>query len=840
MKTILLILLQTILVGTVTDSETGEAIPNASVYYAGTHEGTTTDNEGAFYLRSAFERKRTLVVSAIGYRPERFAVEPNRTGGIEVALREQIAPLQEVTITPGVNPAFAIVDSVRKHKGDRQQATGDRQQATGDRQQATGNRQQATGDRQQATGGEKETVKLSLSNFTAKQLQRRLWKQFEPMMVDSLVTLYERIEEKGLRTEEKAYILTATDYQALIPDNSQLDFYQNNVSIANKAFLSPLASAGKMYYHYYLVESTAASSREEEGRRIEEEGNQTLDTKHQTPIVRLDFKTKNPFYPTFNGSMWVDTVAWTITRLEADIPRNNAVNYLTGGRVKQSYVNGQLTDEYVATVMDFAIKQDSSHIWPSVLVEQRRQATGDRGQATGDRQQATGDRGQATGDRRQGTGDRGQATGDSPPLPPSLRFASWLGQIIGTGYIPTGTAIDFGHVQEILQVNETEGVHVGIPLRTNERLWKNVSLEAAMGYGFKNRQFTGLGKVSFNLPTLRRNILSVEYRDHYVWQEVDDFTALMRENGVGYKTMDFTSYAFEALRSNKQAVNSMVRRRQFQIATENDWDEHVETQFYLRIGQIDGETLNRSQGELNDGMRNFFYAITGGIVRVGFGERKVDSYFRRVHVYSHYPVIYGGVECGMWNVDGISEGHVYGKFTLMVRQTVNLGMGGELDYVAQVGTMVGQVPFTLLHHFEGNQGYAYDPYRFTLMNNLQYNAKHFCALHLSWNGQGVLFNLIPGVRYLRLRELVTFKLAANLQATGDWLQATGDRRQGTGDRGQATGDRRLSPSTPYIEIGCGIGNILRVAELHSVWRLTNREDTTTPRWALRFRIHLGL
>lgn len=47
-------------------------------------------------------------------------------------------------------------------------------------------------------------------------------------------------------------------------------------------------------------------------------------------------------------------------------------------------------------------------------------------------------------------------------------------------------------------------------------------------------------------------------------------------------------------------------------------------------------------------------------------------------------------------------------------------------------------------------------------------------------------------------------------------------------------------STPYIEMGCGIGNILRVLDLHSVWRLTNREDSTTPRWALRFRFHLGL
>ena len=784
LKTFIFILLQTILVGTVTDSETGEAIPNASVYYAGTHEGTTTDNDGAFYLRAEFERKRTLVVSAIGYRPERFIVEPNRTGGIEVALREQIASLQEVTITPGVNPAFAILDSLRaKHQ---------------------------TPDTKHLPHYS-STTKLSLSNFTAKQLQRRLWKQFEPMMVDSMVTLYERIEEKGNYPPptihhppfEKAYILTATDYEALIPDNSHLDFFQNNVSIANKAFLSPLATAGKAYYSYLLIEVPSDSP-----RRGEKINYQTPDTIHQTPIVRLDFKTKNPFYPTFNGSMWVDTVAWTITRLEADIPRNNAVNYLTGGRIEQTYSHDVLIDEYVATVMDFAIKQDSSHIWPSVLVEHRLKAD-----------KVDGGRWMVDGNHNYPLDAQSTIHNPQSTQPPSLRFASWLGHIIGTGYIPTGTAIDFGHVQEILQVNATEGVHVGIPLRTNERLWKNVSLEAAMGYGFKNRQFSGLGKVSFNLPTLRRNILSVEYRDHNVWQEVDDFTALMRENGVGYGTMDFTSYAFEALRSNNQTVNSMVRRRQFQIATENDWSNHVETSLYLRLG---------TQSTIHNPQSTISYATLGGIVRVGFWERKVDSYFRRVHVYGKYPVIYCGVESGMWNVDGISEGHVYGKFTLMVRQTVNLGMGGELDYVAQIGTTIGQVPFGLLHHFEGNQGYAYDPYRFTLMNNLQYNAKHFCALHLSWNGQGVLFNLIPGVRYLRLRELVTFKLAANLSPiTNSPLDAPS-----TIHTPQST--------QPYIEFGCGVGNILRVMDLHSVWRLTNREDPTTPRWALRFRIHLGL
>ena len=45
---------------------------------------------------------------------------------------------------------------------------------------------------------------------------------------------------------------------------------------------------------------------------------------------------------------------------------------------------------------------------------------------------------------------------------------------------------------------------------------------------------------------------------------------------------------------------------------------------------------------------------------------------------------------------------------------------------------------------------------------------------------------------------------------------------------------------PYVEVGVGIGNILRIADVMSVWRLTNVGDGVTPRWAIRFRLNLGL
>jgi len=47
-------------------------------------------------------------------------------------------------------------------------------------------------------------------------------------------------------------------------------------------------------------------------------------------------------------------------------------------------------------------------------------------------------------------------------------------------------------------------------------------------------------------------------------------------------------------------------------------------------------------------------------------------------------------------------------------------------------------------------------------------------------------------------------------------------------------------TVPYVEAGVGIGNILRIGDVYSIWRLTPVGDGVTPRWAIRFRLNLGL
>lgn len=764
---------ETVIVGDVTCAETGEPIPNANIYYQASSVGTSSNDEGSFVLKSNFSKKRTLVVSAVGYRTQRFQVEPGIMAGIQVVLNEKTAVLEEVYATPDDSYALAILAKVKNHKSE--------------------NLSPVTSDLSPLL-----TTELYVSDIEARQLKRRLWKSLRAGMItaedSSLMLPLYVCRQTGDQKDEQSIIMSPTDYSALLGNNNRLNFYANTVSVHDRAFLSPLAAASCTYYKYYLADSV-----------ITDEGKQYI----------LHFRTKNPYYATFNGEMTIDSTTYTLRTISATVPPQSSVNYLKSLHVDQTLAeDNSIQSEQVTSILDFGVKTQDTHVFPTILIR----STFNAESTTSKVPDVPSDTPNVADSAREAL-----IALDSLPV---VRFAKWTAAIINTGYIPTGTFVDIGNIQEILQVNEHETVHVGLPFRTNEKLMKHVSLEASLGYGFRDDAFKGMGRINVQLPTPRRHVFFIEYQDHYVWTEVDDFTRLLRENGIGFKTMDFTAYAFEALRYNPNAVNTATRQRQFQLHFDNDWTDNIETQLYARVGWMGyGDPLVGYHT-----IPSFSYQTLGGILRVGFKERKIDGYFSRYHVYSHLPVLYFGLEAGSFKTDYTARYQMFAKINLLLRHKADLGMAGTLDYAFLAGIILGSVPYPFLHHFEGNQGYAYDPFRFTLMNNFQYAADKYIALHAEWNGQGILFNLIPGIRYLRLRELVTFKLAYGNYA---------DKHNEVLPIAPFT-SHLTSLTTPYIELGCGIGNILRVLDIYSVWRLTNWQDETTPRWALRFRLHISL
>ena len=769
---------ETIVVGEIYDANTGVGIPNVNIYIQGGKIGTTSNQEGLFLLRAQLEQARTMVVSAVGYHTERFKIEPHTQAGVEIALREKVGNLGEVFITPKTNPALPLMEKVRAKR----------------QENANLNMTQ-----------EESSTALYVSDIQAKHLQRALWRNLQAGMIkqDStyIIPLYWRHEQKD-STQEKATFLTETDYQVLL---SQLpkayNFYNNTLPIFNASMLSPLAAAGNTYYHYYLIDSTQVNLE-----------------KHYL----LHFKTKNPFYATFNGEMTIDSATCALRHIRVNVPAQNSINFLRQLTIEQHFAsNNAIEHENMHMLLDFAIKADTSRIFPTLLL------TRNSRMEIAQREE-----------QRNYPISTALIPNDSVILPaldslnntPLFKTAKLLAYILQTGYIPTSKYVEVGKVHHTLRLSKPEGLRVGIPLRTTEELWKNVCLEAMVAYGIGDRAWKGYGQIHIALPTERRHHMHLQYSDEYIYSDVDDFHEYLRENSVFGPQINIITRMMQGVPFNEEYLyNTMARRQEGRIHFENDWNKYLETKSYFKIGQLGyGEATRNYFGQ-----PKIFYTTLGTSARLSFNERKVDWYFHRRHIYNHLPVLYIGAELGSYYLENMPSYRMYGNLQLLLRQNVDLGMGGELDYRIQAGMIFGKVPYPLLHHFAGNQTHTFDPDRFSLMNTYQFAADQYIALHAHWNGKGILFNLIPGVRYARLRELLVLKVAyGSFRNNHQEVLAFPTSKH--------SGYKLLSaPTIPYVEVGAGIGNILRIGEIYGVFRLTHLDDPS-PWWAIRFRLHFGM
>ena len=771
--------IETIIVGDVYDAYTGLALPNVNIYFQGTNIGTTSNPEGLFLLRGQIDRQRIMVVSAVGYHPERFRIMPGQQVGVDIALREKVGQLSEVFVTPGTNPALPLMQQVRLHRHANQRNIDSNQIHA--------------------------QTALYVSDIQSKHLQRQLWKNLQTGMLQAsdstfLIPLYWR-QQQADQVQEKATFLTLTDYQVLLQQmQSTCDFYQNNINILSASLLSPLASSGNTYYNYYLADSLQV-------------GNE----KHYI----VHFRTKNAFYATFNGEMAIDSATYALRSIHASVPAQSSINFLRQLSIHQDFsTDNQLKDENLSLLLDFAIKADSSRIFPTLLLQRHTQLPITYRPAPIANSLAPIDTLNSP---------IAQAM-DSLNNTMLFKTAKFLAYAIQTGCLPTSKYVEIGKLHHFIKYNYAEGLRFGIPLRTTQDLWKNVSLEAFVAYGTGDRAWKGMGQINIQLPAARRHILRMSYSDEYIFSDISDFQLYLRENNILSPQINILTRLMHGIPYNSDYYyNTMGRRREARVQTENDWNDYLETQSYLKIGRMGYSLPTTNYNE----QPSFFHAAIGTSARISFGERKVDTYFHRRHIYNHLPVIYVGAEMGSYQTIDMTSYRMYGHLQLMLRHRLELGMAGHVDYLMQAGMILGRVPYPLLHIFAGNQTHAFDPHRFSLMNSYQYAADRYISLQARWDGDGILFNLIPGVRYLRLHELLEFKLAYGSQHYDHQSVIAYPTLQ------DASYSLLSAPTTPYVELGVGIGNILRIGEVYGVFRLTNIHDPHTPWGAVRFRLYIG-
>ena len=768
--------IETIIVGTVLDEITGDPIVNANVYYKGTNIGCATNEEGMFMVRTYLKKTQWLYITAVGYRSEKYKIEPGQYGGIESRMRQESTLLNDILIRPDNAQAAMLIRQAAIHRPQ--------------------NDITLSSDYSYLV---RRSELLSLSGIDRHHLQRMIWRNLKKGMIEApdstmqlpLYTLKGNYQIKGTNISAASEIdthtavLTKEDFSVYLNDiPEQINFYHNTISLLGKSFISPLSSIGNNYYIYYLADSVCKA-----------------DSKEYT----IHFRSKNNYIPSFNGELKIDSATFALRSIEAGASRKTNINYLSSVQISQQFdASNRLQDEQVSLLFDVAVSIDSTRTFPTLLIE---------------RQQTCIDSTAIVNNFDISISDNAIDSLQDIPL---VKTAKWIAHIINTGNISTGTFVEIGNIADIFGYSNHEGIRLGLPLTTNERMSDIVQLNAFVGYGFKDYALKGSGEIKIKIPNERRHIISAGYSDRYVRTEASTIDYEIRENSIFHADQDFTHLIFSPLHYQESA-STFTRRKLAHIKMENEWTDVVETSLNINIGNI-------GYGDPLVGWNNiptFRYSSVEAMMRLGWHEKKINMFMRQYHAHSQYPVIHILAEGGGYRTAEMEQDELYAKLTLMIQQHIALGMAGRIDYMAQAGVVFGNVPYPLLEHFDANIGYTYDPYRFTLMNNYQYGADLFLQCHVNWNGEGVVFNRIPWVQRLQLRELAEVKLAwGSLRPTHNKIIELPTTLK--------------APTIPYIEAGIGIGNILRIGEVYAVFRLTNFSDTTTPWWGIRARLHLGL
>ncbi len=766
---------ETLVVGQVFNKFDRTPLESVSVYFKGSNVRTQTNEEGYFLIRNEGKESQ-LVFSLIGYVKEEIKVKPGESVGLEMLLEEKENMLGELFVKPGANPANDLMKNVRENR-------------------------KKNNVRSNLKSNEQSVVFLSKND--SRWENNRLFEHFKTGNLSTsdsslLVPLY--MEESVYHQSDNKKELTAKNtfntsetaqntISGLLKGlNTDINFYNNSVSVLGKTMISPLASVGKTYYRYYLTDSTLTGSGKE---------------------YLLSFRTKNTKNLAFNGEMRIDSATSALKYIKAELPKQANLNYIHNLNINQtfsSFRNYWIPDsEKASWDITYELLKENNAKSPELLISRKSVYSPDGEELVIQPDSF------ASSDY---TRKQLEAKMTAIKQTPLYKTASYLADVLLTGYLRAGI-FDIGQIVDITRLTKIEGVRIGLPFRTNEHLWKNLMLGGHAAYGFRDKEMKYSGEIQWKLPVQsKRIIMGAKYLNDYRRIDYDYNNFMWREDPLATGDENFvtTFFAF-------RAQNRMSKRREFSAFIFNDWTPDIESKWIFReVNYLPNDLLPMTLNEKGfESLRDRNVSFT---TRFSFGEKVIEEHFQRLYLKSDKPVLYATVEGGHFNF-GDKNGN-YGRISSTFLHRGQFALG-EWRYMIDAGKIVGSVPYPLLKFIQGKESGAYNRFEFALMNSREYIADTYGTLFTELITNGILFNNIPLIKHLNLREIASFKMA-----------------YGTLSDTHASVMDIPAPSAkftqPYSEASVGFCNLFGVLSIQSIWRLSDLDKANIKKWGIKLNV----
>lgn len=828
--------------GTITDDETGDSIPFASVVYKGHQLSVISDISGKYSI----SRKEgwNITFSAVGYKSRIIPITAKTKARLNIKLKPDNQTLSEVTIkskrsrySRKNNPAVELMRRVVAAKKKTDLGINDYYQYN-----------------------KYEKITLSLNDLKPEQLEQGTFKKY-PWLVEQVetsnvtgkmilpVSVDETVSQKIYRRDprsEKTIITGQTSkgvndlfqtgdiINTVIKDVfTDIDLYQDHIRLLQYPFISPISNEGIGFYRYYIEDTV----------KVERDS-----------CIHLHFLPNNQNDMGFRGDLYIlKDSSLHVRRCEMTIPKQSNVNFVENVKILQDYEqlsNGQwvLTKDDMSTELELLSFLRSAIVTRTTRLSDYAFDPIPNKLFKGIRKEVTEADAQMRDDAfwdqyRQVELTKSESSMDKfihrIENMKGMKYVIFALKALFENSIETSTPnyIDICPVNTILSNNYVDGWRSRLSLKTTANLSKHFFLSGYYGHGWGSKKDYYNAELTYSLNP--KKYLPHEFPRRTMTIQINkDVTS------PGDRFMDTDKDNFMvALKWAETNKMMLYNRMQVTFDYETDWGLKLTLNGKLEenesCGHMTFQTLNKARPtEFRRTGNGDFLRTTEvtGRLRYAPGETYINNKLRRRVINLDAPVFSVSHTMGFDGVLGGNYNYNYTEVSIFKRFW--LSSWGKLDLIAKGGIQWNQVPYPLLIFPAANQSYIIAPETFNLINTMEFLNDRFASLMVSWDLNGKIFNRLPLIKKLHWREYIGFRMLSGT-LTDKNNPTLEENRYSNRLMYFPEGCYIMDPHKPYVEVVVGIHNIFKIWHVEYVRRLTYNDLPTSPKWGMRYVIALS-
>lgn len=605
----------------------------------------------------------------------------------------------------------------------------------------------------------------------------------------------------------------------------EVDIYDHDIPVLMNRFVSPLGRLAPDFYKFYLTDTIA-------------DENSPGDS-----LVVLSFVPRNVSQFGFNGKLFVakgDTTMF-IRRAVLNVPVKGNVNFISRMVIDQDFERApdgtrlKVKDDLVAefNILTQSLFARRLTIYNSHSFSQPADTSiFDRGEKViylddmRDRSAQYWAEGRPAGAELQHGEANMAGLLDRLRKDPIYYWGERTLKLLIGGYVHVGgdkkAKVDIGPILTFVGSNGLEGFRLRAGGTTTPRLSPRWFMEGYVGYGFKDHKVKYDAAVEYSFIDKKLNQYEFPVRSLKLHHQYD-----VDKIGQKYFTENNDAVFYSITRIPNKRMTYLRRT-----------DLEFKWEFYNNLAISIGASLERQEAtrymefETGLGQRlGHFNQLAATLdLRWAPGEKIFQLQNSRKLVYHEMPIfhlrhIYSpkGVAGSHWGVNKTEFSYEHRYF---------FSSWGYLDLIFTAGHVWDQTVFTNLLVPNANISYIIQGRCFSLLNPMEFVNDTDVSLHLTYWLNGAILNYIPGVKRLKLREVIGFRTMWGHLSDRNNPALNPTLLRFPADVTVSTMGRK-----PYMEMFVGLDNIFRILRVDYVHRLNYKSNPGIDRWGIRLGIH---